>query len=76
MTQTQKFNDIFGRIRDDDNVDILYVDEGEIVTCLDADVVPVGSCLSARHHRDAHAKGIVLTRADANTLGIEIEDGK
>ena len=61
---------IFGRIRDDGNIDILYASDGAPVTRIDADVYPVESTLSARYE---HPRGIVLTREDAESLGIEIE---
>lgn len=61
---------IFGRLTDEGHVAILHVEDGEPVTRLDATVYPVGSSLSARHE---HPQGIVLTRADADKLGIEIE---
>jgi len=60
----------FGRINADGDVDLLHTSTGEAVTRLDADVYPVGSSLSARYE---HPQGIVLTRADAMRVGIEIE---
>jgi hypothetical protein len=64
-------NDIFGRINEQGNVDVLTVDEGEAVTRLDASVYPVGSSLSTRYE---HPEGIVITRDDADAIGIEIEE--
>lgn len=62
---------IFGRLNDDGNVMVLYTEDGVAVTSLDANVYPVGSNLSARYE---HVDGIVLSREDADQLGIEIED--
>jgi len=66
----QSTTDIFGRINNDGNVDILTVSDGEPVTRIDANVYPVDSALSARYE---HPAGITLTRADAGKIGIEIE---
>ena len=64
-------NEIFGSLDSDGNVIILYADSGEAVTRIDANVYPVGSSISARYE---HPEGIVLTRQDADSLGIEIEE--
>ncbi|AKF89466.1 hypothetical protein E4898_02155 [Salmonella enterica subsp. enterica serovar Anatum] len=63
-------NEVFGRINSEGNVDILFADSGESVTRLDANVFPVGSDFGARYD---HPEGITLTRADAESLGIDIE---
>ena len=63
--------DIFGRINNDGNVDVLTATDGEPVTRIDADVYPVGSNLSARYE---HPTGITLTREDAVKIGVEITD--
>ena len=68
-TYSDKHGDFFGRINQDGNVDVLHID-GAAATRLDASVYPVGSDVSARYE---HPAGIVLTRADADKLGIEIE---
>jgi hypothetical protein len=60
---------MFYRINDDGNAIILH-ESGEMVTRIDANVYPVGSDLSARYE---HPEGIVLTIADAEKLGIEVE---
>jgi len=60
---------IFGRINDAGNVAVFH-DSGEAVTRIDANVYPVESHLSARYE---HPQGIVLSRADADRLGVEIE---
>lgn len=69
-TYTDQHGEFFGRINEDGNVDVLHVEDGSAATRLDASVYPVGSDVSARYE---HPAGIVLTRADANRLGIEIE---
>ncbi len=62
---------IFGRINEDGNVVVLYEDDGEAVTSLDENLYPVGSSLSVRYE---HPEGVVLTQADAKTIGLVIED--
>ena len=62
--------EMLGRINNVGNVDVLYVESGEVVTRIDANVYPVGSELSARYE---HAEGIVLSRDDAEKIGLEIE---
>jgi hypothetical protein len=70
----QSVNNIFGRINDDGNVAILYADDGSAVTQLtDGEhplLWPVDSDVSAYYE---HPNGIILTREDADKLGIEIE---
>jgi len=61
---------IFGRINDAGNVDVLMTEDGSPCTRIDENVYPVGSSLSARHE---HPDGIVLSSADAKKIGIEIE---
>lgn len=63
-------DNIFGRVREDGNIAVLYAEDGLPVRRLGANVYPVGSNLSARYE---HTDGIVLNRADADRLGIEIE---
>jgi hypothetical protein len=62
--------EIFGRINENGDVAVLYVESGEAVTRLDANVYPVGSTLSARYE---HPAGIVISRSDAKRLGLYIE---
>lgn len=62
---------IFGRRRNDGNIDVLHTEDGEAVTILDSSVYPVGSEFGARYH---HPQGIVLTPEDAASIGLEIED--
>lgn len=70
MTYSDQHGEFFGRINDAGNVDVLHVEDGAAATRLDAGVYPVGSDVSARYE---HPAGIVLSRADADKLGIEIE---
>lgn len=64
-------NEVFGRMNDNGNVDILSINDGERVTRLNVDgVYPVDSSLSTRYE---HASGIILTVEDAKSLNIEIE---
>jgi hypothetical protein len=75
MTATST-TEIFARILPGTDTAGIFTVEGHAVTRLllvpIADTVyPVGSSVSCRHE---HVGGIVLTRYDANRLGIEIED--
>lgn len=64
-------NEMFGRINADGNVDVLVAADGAVVTYMDAYVFPVNSVFSAHYE---HPNGIVLTRADADAIGLEIEE--
>lgn len=61
---------LIGRINENGDVYVLDAATGESITRIDANVYPVGSDLSARYE---HADGIVLTRADAERLGVRVE---
>lgn len=63
-------NEMFGRVNNEGNVDVFFVETGESVTRIDANVYPVGSELSVRYE---HPEGITLTMADANSIGLDIE---
>jgi hypothetical protein len=66
-----QLNEVFGLMREDGNVDIVYINDGDKVTELDVDgVYPVGSQLSVKH---SHASGIVLTVDQCKELNIEVE---
>lgn len=68
-TYSDTHGEFFGRINEEGNVDVLHID-GAAATRLDASVYPIGSDVSARYE---HPAGIVLSRTDAERLGIEIE---
>jgi len=63
-------NEMFYRVNENGDAVILLAESGEAVTKIDANVYPVGSSLSARYE---HADGIVLTVADAESIGIQCE---
>lgn len=63
-------NTLFGRINENGNVTVFEAD-GSTATRIDANVYPVGSNLSARHE---HPNGIELTVADAEKIGLSIEE--
>ncbi|WP_259469188.1 hypothetical protein [Salmonella enterica] len=65
-----ELNQVFGRINEEGNVDILEIEEGYHVNRLNANVFPVDSETGARYD---HPEGITLTLEDAKKLGIEIE---
>lgn len=60
---------LYGRMDLDGNV-TLEDANGSIVTCIDADVRPVDSTISAR---EEHPDGITLTRSDAAKIGVILE---
>jgi len=62
-----KFDDMFYRLDENGNAEILFRENGESVTRIDANVYPIGADLSARYE---HPRGIILTVADAEKLGI------
>lgn len=71
MTYTDKYGSFFGRAIGNGSVRVLHVEDGEPATRLEAPVWPVGSDLGAGYE---HPNGIILTRADAEAIGLEIED--
>lgn len=71
MTYTDKYGSFFGRVNGNDLVSVLHVEDGSPATRLEAPVWPVGSKLGCGYE---HLEGIVLTRADADAIGLEIED--
>ena len=71
--QQPMLNDIFARINDDGNADILYKEDGEAVCRFDETMptlYPVDSNFSTLHE---HPRGIVLTVEDAKAAKIEFE---
>jgi hypothetical protein len=72
MGYSDKYGSFFGRALPNGDIAVLHAEEGEPATRLDAAVYPVGADVSARYE---HPAGIVLTRADASAIGIEIEEG-
>lgn len=64
-------SEVFGRVNEDGNVDVLYVETGEAVNRLDApDVFPVGSEFGCTWD---HPEGITITKEDAIRLVLDIE---
>jgi len=70
-TYSDEIGNIFYRINDNGNADILYVEDGEAVVSIDENVYPVDSDLSARYE---HSGGLELTVADVKLVGIPHED--
>ena len=66
----QSINEMFGRVNAEGNVEVLFVESGELVTRIDENFYPVGSDLSVRYE---HPEGITLTMDDAKSLGLDIE---
>ena len=70
-TYADEYGRFFGRIDTDGNVIVLH-ESGERATRLARPgVYPVGSNLGARYE---HPEGIIITRDDANKIGLRIED--
>ena len=73
---TTSVPEIFGRVREDGNISVLYREDGVAVTTLDVDgVYPVDSEFGTRYE---HPGGIVLTPADAARIGLVVgeEEGE
>jgi len=70
-TYSNKFGNIFYRINDNGNADILYTEDGADVCSMDENVYPIDSDVSARY---AHPEGLELSIEDAMSLGIPHED--
>jgi len=66
MTTT---NEMFYRVNENGNA-VVFLNSGESVTTIDANVYPVDSYLSARYE---HAGGIILTVSDAENIGVKGE---
>lgn len=67
-----RLDEVFGKINENGNVDILYKNSGESVTRLETEksIYPCNSSLSIRYE---HINGIQLTVEQCNSLNIEIE---
>jgi hypothetical protein len=61
---------LFGRVNKNGDIDV-FEEDGSAATCIDANVYPVGSSLSARWK---HPLGIVLTVEDAKKIGLPIDE--
>ena len=70
-TYSDQYGNFFGRLNDDENVDVLHIENGENATRLDCTLYPVNSNLSCRYE---HPEGIVLTVWDAKSIGLDIEE--
>lgn len=67
---TNQIENMFYRVNDNGDADILNSEDGSRVTRIDASVYPVGSLVSARYE---HPEGIVLSINDAEAIGIAAE---
>lgn len=66
-------NEIFARIDENNNAALFHIEDGEVVTKFEQDmpvVWPIDSSVSAYSE---HPEGIVISIADAESLGIEFE---
>ena len=70
MTIETNVSGLFYRLNDDGDAVILHAECGSAATRIDANVYPVGSDVSARYE---HPGGVVLTVADAESIGIQAE---
>lgn len=66
-------NEFFGRINENGDVAVLYASDGSPVTRMDAALYPAGSD-GSKSTRYEWPDGIVLTRQDAESIGLEIEE--
>jgi hypothetical protein len=65
--------EIFGRVTEAGSIALFHTGSGEVVTRLFTDTIiyPIGSNLSCGYE---HPNGIVISREDADKIGITIED--
>ena len=70
-----KLSDMYGRVNSDNNIDVLWADDGSRVAKFEDNlplVWPINSNVSAYHE---HINGgIVITREDAAKMGLHIEN--
>jgi len=71
MTYSDKHGEFFGRIDENGNVAVFH-ESGEAATRMDCSLYAVDSDGSSSV-RYEHPDGIVITRADAEKIGLEIE---
>lgn len=71
MTYSDKHGEFFGRILDDGAVAVFH-ESGETATRMDCSLYTVDSD-GSKSVRYEHPEGIVITRADAEKIGLEIE---
>ncbi len=72
MAYTDKFGEFFGRTNENGDVVVLHVEDGEVATRMDCSLYAVGSD-GSKSVRYEHQEGIVISRADAEKIGLEIE---
>ena len=72
MSYSDKHGEFFGRVNEDGNVAVLHVADGSVATRLDQSVYAVGSD-GSRSVRYEDPDGIVLSRTDAERIGLDIE---
>jgi hypothetical protein len=61
----------FGRLNRHGDVMVLHVGDGAAVTRMDCNIYPVGANFSVQYE---HPEGIVISRGDADSIGLDIED--
>jgi len=71
MTYSDKHGEFFGRINEDGNVAV-FNGSGEAATRMDCSLYAVDSD-GSKSVRYEHPEGVVISRADAENIGLEIE---
>lgn len=71
MTYTDKHGEFFGRIDENGNVAVFH-ESGEAATRMDCGLYTVDSD-GSKSVRYEHPEGIVISRADAEKISLEIE---
>lgn len=71
MAYSDKYGEFFGCLNEDGNVAVFDV-SGDAATRMDCNIYPVDSD-GSKSVRYEHPEGIVISRADAEKIGLEIE---
>ncbi len=72
MSYSDKHGKFFGRINDSGDVAVLHEADGAAATRLDVSLYAIGSD-GSKSVRYEHPEGVVISRADAERIGLEIE---
>lgn len=72
MSYSDQYGEFFGRTNEDGGVEVLHVEDGTAATRMDCSLYTVDSD-GSKSVRYEHTDGIVITREDAEKIGLEIE---
>lgn len=72
MAYTDQYGEFFGRTNENGDVVVLHVEDGAAATRMDCSLYTVDSGGSKSVCYE-HPEGLVISRADAEKIGLEIE---